>query len=1609
MNSQRSKEDQVMRISKSVFVTNFPDTFGYRDLWKLCESYGKVIDVFIPNRLSKAGKRFAFVRFIKVSDMERLIGNLCTLWVGRFHLHANAVRYERPPRPILPVRNSLPKPPNASGSFVNAIKEVKGLNHNSIPSFSVPTVVLDDSCLKPSNLSLHVLLEFDSMNSKLKLLDHTGVNSWFDKLQDAVIDFVSEDRIVWVDLEGIPLSLWSRETFVKIGKIYSARAKELFVWTPSIKGCNSSSCSSDDESSFDANSVHGSPQQSDDEQVIESVEERVSESSFRVSSPPLSSNLKKKKSKADEHLSEDPFGLYDLLQKPHKVVVEESDPSLSHPPGFTLEFPPQNLSNAPVSESASVPVMENEFSPKLNSKVFNDVQEISDSAIPNVASVNLSLNDDHGGSILGALEDMIRIGQSMGYDMEGCSKDIERIIGLGSKAKKEWVKELNNNHNINFLALQETKMECISHMDIKFIWGNSNYQFVASDSVGNSGGILCVWESSIFKKDNATISDNFIALYGTWLPSNTKVMFVAIYAPQSNISKRILWDYICVLISRWDGETLLMGDFNMVRTTEERFGSVFDHSGARDFNHFILSSGLVEVKMEGYSYTWSLSSAEKMSKLDRFLVSEGILSAFPSSTVVCLDRHLSDHRPILLKEMRIDFGPSPFRIYHSWFKRDDFDFMVEQAWSSFTHSDSNSLIRFKKKLQDLKKIIRGWIKDKNISLAGNKVSISEELAIIDRELDRGVVSDDLLSKRMELTRKLRDLNSLEAKDLAQKAKVSAFDPWYFVDGDWITDPLLVKDAFKEHFASRFMQPDSFRLKLKSSFPKRLSPNQVSDLDNCVTRSEIRNAVWECGENKSPGPDGFSFEFFRRYWNLIGPDFCSAVECFFTIGFLPKRCNASFIALIPKVLDAKFVLDFRPISLIGSVYKVITKIHANRLAPVISDIMSDSQSAFNANRSILDRPFILNEIIAWCKRKNKQAFIFKVDFAKAYDSVRWDYLLDVLIAFGFGPNWCKWIRGILSSAMASILVNGSPTSEFPFYCGLKQGDPLAPFLFILIMESLHISVSKAVDEGVFKGLSIQGSDPISHLFYADDVIFVREWSEVNLVNLVRILNCFYLASGLKINLHKSQVLGVGVPRVIVDQGASLIGCDVLHTPFKYLGVTVGDSMSRFSAWVSTVQKIKARLSKWKSKTLSVGGRLTLLKSVLGAVPLYTMSLYKVPKGVLLEMESIRSNFFKGGDQLDKKITWVAWDKVLSSKKKGGLGVSSLFALNRAPSFGHSFRRQARDGVEREQWLDLLSMLDTVTLSSSIVRWVYDLNGEGEFRVKDIRSSLDDLLLPSMDIATRWVKFIPIKINVFAWRARLDRLPTRHNLIKRGVTLESSMCPICNLAIEDSAHVFFQCDLAKSILRRICRWWDIVWSDVSSFADWYLWFDSIRLPSKLKLVLEGVFFIAWWHIWVFRNQSVFDVSSPIRSVIHDGIVSRSYTWCGKSSSQGYDAYQTSEEALQIFYRALSFVKMKNDLNPDEYELSEVARISIVKIIKDYSLHREEAKKDTLEEAEDKHEAEEEAKNEHAAQESQKLKEIRARQDRKNKKAKNLWTTTPKDDNYNVDDVMKKITYD
>ena len=164
-----------------------------------------------------------------------------------------------------------------------------------------------------------------------------------------------------------------------------------------------------------------------------------------------------------------------------------------------------------------------------------------------------------------------------------------------------------------------------------------------------------------------------------------------------------------------------------------------------------------------------------------------------------------------------------------------------------------------------------------------------------------------------------------------------------------------------------------------------------------------------------------------------------------------------------------------------------------------------------------------------------------------------------------------------------------------------------------------------------------------------------------------LDVFHRASGLRINMNKSKLMGISVESSKVEQAVEKIGCMALKTPFKYLGSKVGDLMSRTISWNEVLECMAARLSRWKLKTISIGGRLTLLKSVLGSIPIYHMSMFKVPKTVLQKMEAIRARFFNGVDTNSRKSCWVSWKKVMASKDTGGLGVASLFAMNRALMF------------------------------------------------------------------------------------------------------------------------------------------------------------------------------------------------------------------------------------------------------------------------------------------------------------------------------------------------------
>ncbi|GAU13437.1 hypothetical protein TSUD_127330 [Trifolium subterraneum] len=223
------------------------------------------------------------------------------------------------------------------------------------------------------------------------------------------------------------------------------------------------------------------------------------------------------------------------------------------------------------------------------------------------------------------------------------------------------------------------------------------------------------------------------------------------------------------------------------------------------------------------------------------------------------------------------------------------------------------------------------------------------------------------------------------------------------------------------------------------------------------------------------------------------------------GKLTKGLNSTFIALIPKVESPQRVADFRPIALVSSVYKILSKVLANRLRTVVGKVVSTNQSAFIKDRQILDVILIANEIVDEAKKEKKDPLLFKVDFEKACDSVDWGYLEEVMLKMNFPGVWRNWIMECVTTATASVLVNGSPTDEFGFKRGLRQGDSLSPFLFLLAAEGLHVTMSALVSNRLFTpfGIGPQNAVSISHLQFADDTLLVgvKSWANVQALKLV----------------------------------------------------------------------------------------------------------------------------------------------------------------------------------------------------------------------------------------------------------------------------------------------------------------------------------------------------------------------------------------------------------------------------------------------------------------------------------------------------------------------------
>lgn len=863
------------------------------------------------------------------------------------------------------------------------------------------------------------------------------------------------------------------------------------------------------------------------------------------------------------------------------------------------------------------------------------------------------------------------------------------INGFGKgDFKLEWVNNLIRSHKVSVVGIQETKIKLISDVMIRRLWGSMDFDFHYVKSTGQGGGILCCWNKNLFIKYESICRNDCLIIKGKELESGNPLCLINVYASQDTKQREDLWHFLSAFLTGWNDVAIIFGDFNDVRNERERRGSVMDVKATRLFNNFINNNNLVEAKMGGSNFTWNKGGGAKRSKLDRFLVSDNYGDYWPNFEVHSDLRLFSDHKPLVLKHVRRNFGNIPFKFYNSWLGMEDCDQIVQEVWENFQIQGQHLKIYIvMQKLKTIKEKLRAWSANKRLKKEEDKRKFLANLNSIDNLIEIGQGSNELLTNRINLISSLRLLDKKENEDIAQKFKnrwclegdentalyhkiinkkkhsmgIKGVD----INGVWEVESSKVKDHFKNYYENLFKKDQDCSWSHDLGETSQITPREKGDLEKNFDEKELKDAIWGSGHNKSPGPDGFTMEFYKFYWEIIKTDLLEAFNDFANKPILPKGAISTFITLIPKVNNPIQVKDFRPISLISSIYKILAKMLANRLKKVLPRVIDITQSAFIKNRQLTDGPLIVNEVVDWAKAKKKSMFIFKSDIAKAFDSVSWDYLDSILDQKGFGFTWRRWMRVCLSSGSSSILINASPSSEFRLGRGLRQGDPLSPFLFTLVMEGLNEAIKKAVQNNTYVGTKI-GDDNIllTHSFFADDSIFFGEWSVENILNLTRILFCFQKSAGLKLNLEKSVLFGLGQNHDVVEAMAMVIGCKAGRLPMNFLGMPVGVNMGLINPWRNLIDKFRSKLSKWKTRTLSIGGRHTIVCNVLGSLGNFLFSLFKAPKGVLHILEGLRRDFFWGSEKDSKKIPWVKWKHVLNDKKNGGLGVVPLEDFNRS---------------------------------------------------------------------------------------------------------------------------------------------------------------------------------------------------------------------------------------------------------------------------------------------------------------------------------------------------------
>jgi len=868
--------------------------------------------------------------------------------------------------------------------------------------------------------------------------------------------------------------------------------------------------------------------------------------------------------------------------------------------------------------------------------------------------------------------------------------------GLASSHKKASLKRLVECTRPDILLLQETlgDSSSVKAQLEKLLLG---WEFDGLDARGRSGGLATGWRTKDFKCANMVGFDSGLGVQLFSVEFGKLLTVLNIYGPYNN--REAFWIDLLGKEFIQNNWVVLGGDLNLTLGAAEIWGP---RAIPDPLNEFFIRSfaraGLVDVEPAKLTATWRNRRAgdNRIAKrLDRFLIDERLLDSLHFVRQWVESGGISDHSPIMI-ELKSG-GPkphSPFKFNPAWLQCEDYTDLVSNSWIPYNQElHGHAAIHFMKNLNKIKNVTKEWAKKKREREDVELRNIEADIREIMKDENRGFATPENRDTLLGLEKRRRGL--LEEKEARWRLKSRAIwlkagdeNTKFFqayakgrrmintiwelesVDGEQICTFEGLAAMGINHFESLFKAQEESSIaeivRVAGFFPRFVMEEDNRMLMGEIEEAELGRVLQSIQRDKSPGPDGWPIEFYTGFYDLLGSDILQVVEESRKAGVVHSPLNSTFLALIPKLDKPKSFNDYRPISLCNCIYKIIAKIISKRIKRILSKSVSAEQFGFLEGRQIHEAIGVAQEGIHSMKTLKLEGVVVKIDLSKAYDRVNWLYIRMLMTHLGFGLDFIRWVLSCLTSVSFSILINGAATKFFHAQRGLRQGCPLSPLLFLLVAEGLSRYIKDAVVKGNFGGIQIARGMIITHLLFVDDILIFCNGSRRDTECLLEGINLFKRATGMLINADKSTLTEnmTQVEDLRFMTEALPFKVESLDRGLKYLGFLLKPNKYLKEDWLWLVGKIERRISSWSHRWLSRAGRLTLIKSVLEAIPVYWLSLAWIPKGTLEKIRRLCFNYLWKGNKEGRKLPWVSWKRIAIPKAMGGWGLKNLFTFSKA---------------------------------------------------------------------------------------------------------------------------------------------------------------------------------------------------------------------------------------------------------------------------------------------------------------------------------------------------------